>query len=127
MDERRSGAGPGTWALVALGGAILAMLIGWAVAAAASPAGVGGPWGMMGGWFGATMPLAGLAMLLFWVAVILGIVALVRWAARPHGPGSEETLDAFEIARRRYARGEITAEQYQRLRDDLGADVPSRP
>lgn len=40
------------------------------------------PWSWGGpGAFGAMMPLMLLSTLLFWLAVILGIVALVRWAA----------------------------------------------
>jgi len=106
------------------------MVIGWAIGGATGPAQAAGPWGMMpmmGGWFGATPPLMWLAMLLFWVAAILGIVALVRWVGRQSSASGDETADAREIARRRYARGELTAEQYQRVRDDLGAEVPGRP
>lgn len=75
-------------------------------------------WGLMGA-FGAMMPLMLLSTLLFWLAVILGIVAFVRWAAGlPWGRG-EQAGDALELARRRYARGEISREEFERLRDDL--------
>src|SRR5438270_2260929 len=60
------------------------------------------------------------AILLFWAAFVLGLVALVRWAAGLPWGHREEESDALEVARRRYARGEITREEYQRLRDELG-------
>ena len=126
MWERTHGRGPGTWALIALGAAVLLMLLGWIVAAVVGPGGHAGyGWGMMpwGGMMGAALPvmlMMWLAMLLFWAAVVLGLVALVRWAAGlPWGHRAEES-DALEVARRRYARGEITREECQRLRDELG-------
>lgn len=126
--ERKRGFGPGTWALIALGGAALLMLAVWAlggptVGPGPSPGyGPGGmmPWGWgMAGAFGALMPLMLLSVALFWIAVILGIVALVRSAAGPSSGQREDASDALEIARRRYARGEINREEYERLREDL--------
>jgi putative membrane protein len=78
------------------------------------------PWGGMMGAVLPVMLMMWLAMLLFWAAVVLGLVALVRWAARLPWGHREEESDALEVARRRYARGEITREEYQRLRDELG-------
>jgi len=81
----------------------------------------------MHGWdFGwGTMILGGLLMLLFWVIVI----ALAVWAIRAitrTGRDREEgrPLDlhentAVEILKQRYARGEISREEYQDLRRDL--------
>ena len=62
--------------------------------------------GMMAsmGWLGM------LTMLLFWV----GVVALVIWGVSnlfsTRQPGPE--IDAVEIVRQRYARGEISREEY---------------
>jgi putative membrane protein len=60
---------------------------------------------------------------LFWLLIIGGIVALVIWAVRTssgrsHGTAGHEP-DALEIARRRYARGEISKEQFEQLKRDL--------
>ena len=102
------------------------MLLGWILAAVVGPGGHAGyGWGMMpwGGMMGAALPvmlMMWLAMLLFWATVVLGLVALVRWAARLPWGHREEESDALEVTRRRYARGEITREEYQRLRDELG-------
>ena len=52
MMEQTHRRGPGTWALIALGGAVLLMLLGWIVAALVGPGGHVGPgygWGMMTG------------------------------------------------------------------------------
>jgi len=81
---------------------------------------------MMGYGFG--MGLAGwIFMGLFWVAVI----ALVVWAvvallpgSRSGGPGRRETPQ--EILDRRFALGELDAEQYRRARDELAAAATGR-
>jgi putative membrane protein len=63
--------------------------------------------------------------LLFWAAVAAGVVFLVVWLARRTAvPGSAQVttagdISAQEIAQRRYAQGEISREEYLRLKDDL--------
>lgn len=109
----------GYWTLTVLGAAALLFLVGWLL--------VGG-WAMSPGmmpWVGGVgwpaMMLMMLAMLLFWVAVILAVIWLVRWIVEQAGRGRSEDVgpDAHEIIRRRYARGEISREEYERLRQDL--------
>ncbi len=81
---------------------------------------------MMGfGFFGIGM----LLMVLFWVVVIGGGIWLVTTLARgsqgqsaprslmPSAPISETPLD---ILKARYAKGEITKEQFEAMRHDLG-------
>lgn len=75
----------------------------------------GGVWGMPGG-MGWWMLFGGIWMLLFWGAIIWLIVWGVSRLAGGARPAEDEPL---EIARRRYARGEITREQYEQLRQDL--------
>lgn len=80
-------------------------------------------WGMHGdfgwGWMAPMMAV----MVLFWGAVILGIVWLIRGVARggptPVGesPVSRET--AVEILERRFAEGALTAEDYRARREVL--------
>jgi putative membrane protein len=77
-------------------------------------------YGMMNGYGGSWMMEFGL----LWWLLIAGVVVLIVWAVRassrqgtgssPHGP------DALEIARRRYASGEISKEQFEQLKKDLG-------
>lgn len=62
-------------------------------------------------------------MMIFWTLVLVAAVVLVAWYVRsrgtgPRGPGSERR-DPLDEAKRRYARGELTREQYQQLKRDL--------
>jgi putative membrane protein len=91
----------------------------------------GGPLGAAG-WIGAAF------MILFWVAVVIGIIYLVRYLAHPGrghwhdrppgwpGPGAggppgagSGKSDAMRILEERYARGEIDQEEFQRRKADL--------
>jgi len=62
--------------------------------------------------------------MLFWLLVIAGVIALVVWIVRTStqrgGGSSTRGPDALEIARRRYASGEISKEQYEQVKKDLG-------
>jgi len=58
-----------------------------------------------------------LMVLLFWVIFFLGVVVAVRWLL---GKGRRKTSDkAIEILRQRYARGEITKEDFEAKKSDL--------
>lgn len=61
-------------------------------------------------------------MLVFWGTLILGAVWLVKSifpsAQRPGG-GENQPIRAREILDQRYARGEITREQYLRMIEDI--------
>ena len=87
-------------------------------------------WGHGFGWNGfggAGWLIGGLMMLLFWAAVI----ALVIWAVRAFGrnqtgrteqptlPQARTDDRAVQIVQERYARGEITKEQYEEIRQSL--------
>ena len=59
-------------------------------------------------------------MVLWWVAGIVVLVLLVRMVAGTTGgfsPRSDETPE--QILKRRYAKGEIEREEYQRRLEDL--------
>jgi putative membrane protein len=67
-------------------------------------------------------PWWGIVMMLFWLLVIGGVIALVVWAVRNWRPSREATVgpsDALETLKQRYARGEITKEEYDRMKHDL--------
>lgn len=77
--------------------------------------------GDMMGWMGAWMwanALIGLGVL---VLLILGVIAGVRWlvGTRKVGAQGGASDTALEIARQRYARGEINREEFERLREGL--------
>jgi putative membrane protein len=71
-------------------------------------------WGMWGAW-GVGMLLV---MLTFWVLVIVGLVALVRWLVIQGRDSRTDT--ALEILRQRYARGEINKDEFDARKRDLG-------
>jgi putative membrane protein len=68
------------------------------------------------------MGLYGLFGVLFNVLVLAGIVVLIVWAVRrfstPSNPPNSGPSPR-EILQARYARGEITREQYQQMLSDL--------
>lgn len=74
-------------------------------------------WGGYGGW---GMGFGMLFMLLFWVLIILGIAALIRWLlAQPSQRQDVRDKTALEIVRERYARGEIDRGEYEQKMRDL--------
>ena len=73
--------------------------------------GTGGWWGMGGMW-------------LLWLVVIVAVVLAVVFFARSaggagRGASATQGESSEEILRRRYARGEIDREDYQRMLADL--------
>ncbi len=74
-------------------------------------------WGDGYGWMGTGWVF----MAFFWVLVIAGAIALVRWLGTA-GNGSRDTQrhqTPLEIIQERYARGEIGQEEYEQKRADL--------
>ena len=66
-------------------------------------------WGMGFGW---------IFMILFWAVVILGIVYIVQAISRrTRQSGPDET--PLDILKKRYAKGEISKEEFERMKDDL--------
>ena len=71
-----------------------------------------------GGWmWGLGMGLGGLTMLIFWGALIVGIVLFARFLGAKDVTSSERT--SLDVVKRRYAAGEITREQYEEIRKTL--------
>jgi len=66
------------------------------------------------------MPMMGLGMLfmaLFWVALIVGGVLVVKWLMGQGGAGRGDS--ALEILKNRYARGEIDRQEFEEKKRDL--------
>ena len=78
-------------------------------------------WGAdWGGWGWAWWPLMMLVPILFWGGVIALVVWGVSRAVRGGGGEASKQKSPMELADERYARGEITREQWEQLRKDLG-------
>lgn len=69
--------------------------------------------GMGWGWIG----LGLIHMVAFWAVVILIVVALVRWLAGDERPFSE--VRPIDILKARYAKGELTREQFEQMKREL--------
>lgn len=65
------------------------------------------------GWLG----LGLLHMVVFWGLVILVFVAIVKWLSG--GAGSFDDLRAIDILKKRYAKGELTREEFQEMKKEL--------
>jgi putative membrane protein len=84
---------------------------------------------MMGGYGFGGMLFGGLLMLAFWVLVIAGVIWLVVMltrgasasASRANIGVSPTGQTSLDILKARYAKGEITKEQFEAMRRDLGA------
>ena len=103
-------------------GVALVILLMVALALSSTMGGMMGP-GMMwrgGGWtWGVGMWLGGLAMLVFWGALIVGAILVVRLVGGIPGHEVRTSASPLDILKRRYASGEITREQYEQMRKDL--------
>ena len=77
---------------------------------------------MMWGFYGFAwwwMLLVGICMVLFWGAVIWLVVWVAQQIARNQGRAAPHDETPLEVAQRRLARGAITSEEYEELRDAL--------
>lgn len=96
-------------------------MLGWGMM------GPGHMWGWNGDGFGFGWGIAGVLMvlimgllpILFLVLVVLGIVWLVRNASDGETERTRSRDQALSILRERYARGEITREEFDQMRQDL--------
>ncbi len=72
-----------------------------------------GGYGM--GWFG------GILMIVFWALLIAVLVLVVRWLLASSGKGGSggAVETPLEILKRRYARGEIDKEEFERMKKAL--------
>jgi Predicted membrane protein len=60
----------------------------------------------------------GMGMVLFWILIVAGIIVLVKWIAGQKSASLPED-SALDIIKRRYAKGEISREDFERMKKDL--------
>jgi putative membrane protein len=75
-------------------------------------------------WFGHPVASAwGMGLIILMVLLVAAIIALIVWAVsrlgRNHKTRISGRQDALDIAKERYARGEITKEQFDQIKKDL--------
>ena len=77
-------------------------------------------WYMHDGW-GWWMIFGGIWMLLFWIAIIWLVVWGIRSLVRHREPrsGTPEKHDPLDIAKERYAKGQISKEEFEQIKRDL--------
>ena len=70
-------------------------------------------WDFGVGWWG----FGGIFMILLWV----GLIVLIVWGVMKigKGGGTPSKKDALDIARERYAKGEISKEEFEQIKKDL--------
>ncbi len=71
-------------------------------------------------WFG------GFWMIFFWVLVLVGIIFLVYFLIKKSSDtGQTSSRNPMDILRERYAKGEITEEEYHRAKKEFTKDHKS--
>ena len=75
-------------------------------------------WTGSAGWL---MPIGAMLMVAFWGAVVaFGVWLLSRWGRSPDSAaGVSGGNGALAVARERYARGEISRDEFERIKRDL--------
>ncbi|MDP2692434.1 MAG: SHOCT domain-containing protein, partial [bacterium] len=86
-------------------------LMGWLMEGGGNPMMGYGGWGGFGfGW---------IFMIVFWILIILGVVALVRYLGNS-GKTTKDDKTSLEILKERYAKGEINKKEFEEMKKDLG-------
>jgi len=79
---------------------------------------------MMWGW--PMMGFGGFGMIfgfIFFVAIVIGVILLIVWLVRRTGYSITDKTNtkSLEILKERYAKGELTKEQYENMKKELNS------
>jgi len=59
-------------------------------------------------------------MWIFWIAVIVGLIFLIKWIVQQSRPGEGKSEEnSLEILKKRYVREEIDKEEFEQKKKDL--------
>ena len=77
---------------------------------------------MMRGW--PMMGFGGFGMIfgfIFFVAIVIGVILLIVWLVKISGysVNDKNSTQSLEILKERYAKGELTKEQYENMKKEL--------
>ena len=77
---------------------------------------------MMWGW--PMMGFGGFGMIfgfIFFVAIVIGVILLIVWLVKRSGYSvtDKTSTHSLEILKERYAKGELTKEQYENMKKEL--------
>lgn len=90
----------------------------WMMGGGGNPMMGNGGWNnMMGGWNGLGL-LGWIPMLLFWIILILGVVALFRYLGGS-GKTTRNDKTPLDILKERYARGDIDKKEFEDMKKEL--------
>lgn len=79
-----------------------------------------GTWGSLGN-LGVLDGIGLILNLVFWIGLIAALTLVVVWVVRrARVPATTGQPTAMEVLQARYARDEITREQYETMKQDLG-------
>jgi len=82
-------------------------------------------WGwpnMMGGFFGGGLGWIGMIFgFIFFIAIVIGVILLIVWLVRrsAYNITDKTGTHSLEILKERYAKGELTKEQYENMKKEL--------
>ena len=71
---------------------------------------------MMNNGYGSMMGGMWFISILFWILIIAGVVFITKWFLERNNENKESALD---ILNKRYARGEIDRETFERMKKDI--------
>ena len=77
-----------------------------------------GGWGNMMGWGSGFSIFGWITMIAFWLLLILGVIALIRYLGGS-GKRDDEGKSPLDILKERYARGEINKKEFEEKKKEL--------